>query len=111
MRNLFWLLFIGVMSTNSLIRDVVWAQSTPEVENTENSDQIDLDELSCRMLLEVTGEERSNIVIFMHGYVSGQNGEKLINGPDLAEVTEKVIDDCIDNPDKQLLTTFIEFRE
>ncbi len=107
MRNIFWLLLLGAIATGSLNSALVWAQSTAE---PENNDQINLDELNCRTLLKAEGEERSNIIIFMHGYVSGQNGEKLIDAPDLAGVTEKVIDGCIDNPDQLVLATFEEYR-
>jgi hypothetical protein len=107
MRNIFWLLLLGAITAGSLNSAQVWAQSTPE---PENNDQINLDELSCRTLLKADGEERSNIIIFMHGYMSGQNEEKLINAPALAGITEKVIDGCIDNPDQLVLATFEEYR-
>ncbi|NJK62872.1 MAG: hypothetical protein HC921_09495 [Synechococcaceae cyanobacterium SM2_3_1] len=107
MKTIVWLLVLGAIAAGGLNGTLAWAQSTPEA---ENNDQINLDELNCRTLLKADGDERSNVIIFMHGYMSGQNEEKIINAPELAGITEKVIDACINNPDQLVLATFEEYR-
>ena len=41
---------------------------------TEQSNAIDLAPLTCRDFLKTDGEERTNLMIFMHGYMSGKAG-------------------------------------
>ena len=42
--------------------------------------------------------------------MSGKKSEMIFDGPALTEVTEKVLDHCIDNPSDTLLATFEELR-
>ena len=46
-----------------------------------------------------------------HGYINGKKGELVVDAPALANVTEQVINTCIDNPDRSVLSVMEEARQ
>jgi hypothetical protein len=72
---------------------------------------VDLNTLDCKSLLRMSGNERDVTVAFYHGIITGMNKETSINVPVLSEVTDKVVDHCIDNPKDILLKVFQEKRK
>ncbi len=79
-------------------------------EKTKEWVLVDLNTLDCRALLKTTDRERDLMVAFYHGVVTGTKKEMTANVPVLSEVTDKVIDQCIDNPKENLLKVFQEKR-
>lgn len=72
----------------------------------EESDLIDLAALTCRDFLKTAGEEQANLMIFMHGYMSGVSETTTVDGPALAIASDNIIDGCIDSPDETLFSMF-----
>ena len=106
MKKFSWLLLFGAIAVSGF-STLAQAQSSP---NTDESDIVDLQTLTCRELLKSEGENRANLVIFMHGFISGKKGVTVIDAPELAEATNTILDTCIDNPDSQLLGVFEQNR-
>ncbi|MEL6555658.1 MAG: HdeA/HdeB family chaperone [Cyanobacteria bacterium J06621_11] len=71
-----------------------------------SEDQIDLAALTCREFLKTPGEEQSNLMIFMHGYMSGVAESPVVDGPVLANASNQIIDGCIDSPESTLFSQF-----
>jgi hypothetical protein len=69
-----------------------------------------LDELDCRTLLRLGGEERAYTLLYMHGFVSGKRGQTVLPTQDLAEATDRIIDHCIERPGDKLLPVFEKVR-
>ena len=69
-----------------------------------------LDELDCRTLLRLSGDERGYTIVYMHGYVSGRKGLTQFPAQDLAEATDRVVEQCIDKPGDKLLAVFERVR-
>lgn len=85
---------------------------TQETETAvESEDVASLDATTCREILQSSGDNRTNSLIFMHGYINGKKGELVIDAPALANVTEQVINTCIDNPDQSVLSVMEEARQ
>lgn len=82
-----------------------------KTQETESEDVVSLDATTCRELLQFGGENRANSLIFMHGYINGKKGEVMIDAPALANATEQVINTCIDNPDRSVLSVMEEVRQ
>ena len=80
-------------------------------QETESEDVVSLDATTCRELLQFSGENRANSLIFMHGYINGKKGEVMIDAPALANATDRVINTCIDNPDRSVLSVMEEARQ
>lgn len=72
---------------------------------------VDLNTFDCRALLKMTGDERGTTLAFYHGLITGMNKEMTVNVPVLSEVTDKVVDHCIDKPSDVLLKVFQEKRK
>lgn len=105
MKKFGWLLLFAAMTVGN-VATAALAQSTSE----DTSDVIDLGTLTCRDFLKSEGEDRTNLMIFMHGYMSGQEGDLTIDGLALAEASDSIIEACIDDPDETLANTFAEYR-
>ena len=67
---------------------------------------VDLKTQDCRTLLRMSGTERDFTLVFYHGFMSGMKNNTTFNGPELSEVTDQIIDHCIDNPNDALLKVF-----
>ena len=72
--------------------------------------QMGIDEIDCRTLLRLSGEERSFTILYLHGYISGKRGQTLLPAQQLAQETDKVIDQCIDRPGDKILPLFDKVR-
>jgi hypothetical protein len=70
-----------------------------------------LDQLDCRTLLKLGGDERDYTLLYLHGFVSGKNGELNVPAQALAEATDRVIEHCIDRPGDKLLQVFEQMRK
>lgn len=73
--------------------------------------QLDIDKITCREALKMTGDERAFTVIYFHGFMSGKKNETHFDGPALSEATDKIADYCIDNPSETLLKSFETIRK
>jgi len=83
-----------------------WSQSADE----ENAD-VNLETLDCRALLKMDGDDREFTLVFFHGLISGRQGTMVFQAQPLAEATDRVLDQCIDNPDETLLAVFEKARK
>jgi hypothetical protein len=69
-----------------------------------------IDDVDCRTLLRLGGEERGFTLIYFHGYVSGKRGQTKLSPQDLSEATDRIVDQCIDKPGEKLLAVFERAR-
>jgi hypothetical protein len=82
---------------------LVLAQS--QTSETEDS-MVKLDDISCRKLLKMNDNDKRATMIFFHGYMSAQKDDLVVNTSALANISDQIIDECINNPDTQLLNLF-----
>lgn len=96
----------------SAITAAVWLNAAHAQDKRANVPAAEpaLDEVTCRTLLRLDGEERGYTLVYLHGYVSGKRGQTRAPSDELAQATDRVIDDCIDHPDAKLLTVFERAR-
>jgi hypothetical protein len=71
---------------------------------------VDLSKFDCRTLLHMDGEDRDNAVLFLHGYVSAEKKQTIIELAPIAASTDKILDYCIDHPTAIALTVFTNNR-
>lgn len=109
MKNLARLFLLGLISLSPLV-SLTSEVRGQKLSNRDLSNSIDLARLTCRELLKSEGSDRSNLIIFMHGYMSGKKSDLRIDVPELSEVTDRVIDNCIDKPETELLRIFERYR-
>jgi hypothetical protein len=70
-----------------------------------------IDQLDCRTLLRLGGDERAYTLLYFHGFVSGRNNQMRLEVQDMAMVTDQVVDHCIDHPKENLLPVFEKYRK
>lgn len=71
---------------------------------------INLEAITCRDLLLMDGEEEENTILFMHGYMSGEREETMIDIGKLIAVTDQVKNTCIDEPSNELMQVFEQYH-
>jgi hypothetical protein len=72
----------------------------------EASSQKDLNEFVCKDIMRLSGSERENALALAHGYRLGKMSTTKYNIDDLAALTERFIDYCLDHPNDKALATF-----
>jgi hypothetical protein len=70
-----------------------------------------IDQLDCRTLLRLGGDERAYTLLYFHGFVSGRQNQMRLEVPEMAAVTDKVVDHCIEKPGDKLLPVFEKYRK
>ncbi len=68
--------------------------------------KVDIATLDCRELLKLNDTDKEATLAYYHGYLSGKNNELIVDVVKLGEVSDQVINYCIDNPNEPLLTVF-----
>ena len=72
----------------------------------EPSDEKDLSVFVCKDIMRLSGSERENALALAHGYRLGKMSTTKYNIDDLAALTERFIDYCLDHPNDKALATF-----
>jgi hypothetical protein len=62
--------------------------------------------LACKDLMRLSGSDRELALAFAHGYVLGTKGTTQYDVDALAQVTDRFIDYCLDNPAANALQSF-----
>lgn len=62
--------------------------------------------LTCRDLLQASGQQRDLLLALMHGYVAGKKGLQSVDTVDMSFATDRVVDHCIEAPSDRLLAAF-----
>ena len=70
-----------------------------------------LDQLECRTLLRLGGDERAYTLLYYHGFVSGRTNQMSLDPQTMAEATDRIVDHCIDHPGDKLLPVFEKQRK
>ncbi len=66
----------------------------------------DLTAHSCKDVMRLSGEDREIALALVHGYVLGKKGTTKYDVETLAQITDRFIDHCLDNPKDNALAAF-----
>jgi len=72
----------------------------------EPSSEQDLSVFVCKDVMRLSGSERENSLALVHGYRLGKMGTTKFEIDKLADLTERFIDYCLDNPNAKALEAF-----
>lgn len=85
------------------------AQAQPtaeEAQAAEDARALPVTTLTCRSLLQASGDERDLLLAIFHGYVAGKRGDATMDTVKMAFATDDVVAHCIDKPDATVLDAF-----
>jgi len=68
-------------------------------------------ELECKAVMRLGDEDRTATIAFLHGYIAGKKGQKVIDVSKLAEATDKLIEDCLDHPKDKALDVLMKYAQ
>ncbi len=83
---------------------LVFAASSVSAE--EKASMNDLNNYLCKDVMRLSGEDREVSIALVHGYRLGKMGTTQFNTDALAEITDKFLDYCLDNPNEKALASF-----
>lgn len=66
----------------------------------------DLRDNTCKDVMRLSGQDRDVALALAHGYVLGKKGTTKYEIDNLAQITDKFIDYCLDNPKENALAAF-----
>ena len=106
MNQLRWI----VVSTAFLITIpsvVVYGQNEPK---QEDASMVNTETLACRALLKLGDSDKEATLSYFHGFMSGKDNKLTVDVGKLGDISDQVIDYCIDNPDDPLFKVFERYR-
>ncbi len=77
----------------------------------EDNSTLDAGTLACRYMLKLNDNDREATMAYYQGFMSGKKNELLVDVERLGDISERVLDHCIDNPNDSLLTVFEQYRK
>lgn len=103
MRKLIIVAISLAASTSGFVESGAFAQE-------QSKPIVEIKTLDCRTFLKLDGDQRKHVIMFYHGYISGQRNETVADVDKLAQATDKVMDYCIDKPSDTLIKAFASSR-
>lgn len=100
-----------IVSTAVMLSMTTMAIAAETNSTEKDNSMVEIKNISCRNLLKLDDSEKEAAIMFFHGYMSGKKGELIINIPVLSDISDKVMDDCINNPDDTLFNIFEKYRK
>lgn len=82
------------------------AAQSAETPTDDQARTLPIAALTCRDLLQASGQKRDLLLALMHGYVAGKKGLQSVDTVDMSFATDKVVDHCIEAPSDRLLAAF-----
>ena len=79
---------------------------TMPVDAAESLGKGDLASHACKDVMRLSGEDRDIALALVHGYVLGRKGTTKYDVETLAQITDRFIDYCLENPKENALAAF-----
>jgi len=84
----------------------VWAEDEPPSVNT-----MDIGKMTCKQLMGGNDLDREVGIAFFHGYFAGKENRMVVDLPAASELSTKVRDYCLSNPDSTIMNAFAKSSE
>lgn len=107
MTNQFQSIVVSTIMVLSISHLSVYAQNKPP---QEDASAINIESIACRSLLKQSDADKEATIAYFHGFISGKNNELTADTLSLGEISDQIIDHCIDNPNDSLLQVFEQYR-
>lgn len=84
-----------------LVSPLAFAGDTP----SSAEDMYAIGEVTCKEVMILNGDERDEVISFLHGYLAGEAKKSEIDVVKLGHVTDAFLDKCLDSPGEKALKT------
>lgn len=98
--------FMILLALATTASPIASAQQRAEAPADDQARMLPIAALTCRDLLQASGQKRDLLLALVHGYVAGKKGQQSIDTVDMSFVTDMVVDHCIETPSDRLLAAF-----
>ena len=71
----------------------------------QDKEIIDIEALTCKQVMALSGVDRDTTMSFIHGYIAGKGGKTSIDVNALTDASEEFVDVCLDNPKSAAVAT------
>ncbi len=105
MNQLKWI-FLSTAFLLGIPSMTVYGQSESVI---ENASVINIETLNCRDLLRLKDNDQEATLAYFHGFLRGKKNELTIDVVKSGEVSDKVMDHCIENSGDSILTVFEQY--
>ena len=102
-----WIAVVSTAFLLSLPSVPVYGQNGTKQEDPST---IDAGTLACRYLLKLNDSDREATMAYYQGFMSGKKNDLIVDVARLGNISDRVIDHCIDNPNDSLITVFEQYR-
>ncbi len=103
-----WIAVVSTAFLLSLPSVSVYGQNGTKQEDTST---IDAGTLACRYVLKLNDSDREATMAYYQGFMSGKKNELIVDVARLGNISDRVLDHCIDNPNDSLITVFEQYRK
>ena len=76
-----------------------------------DDDAVDLTQYLCKDIMRMSDDERAVSMGVLHGYRLGMKGEKTFAPNELAEISNRFIEYCLDNPHEKAMASFTKLAK
>ena len=97
---------IGGAVTMAMVASVSFPGGIALAADSSQKQVKDLKSFSCKEIMRLSGEDRAVALAMAHGYVLGKKGRTQYEIDVLAQITDRFIDHCLDNPKDNALASF-----
>ena len=102
MKNMVIFLVIGI----ALAALPGWAEEERSVDKV-----VDINTLACKEVIGGSDRDREIALGFYHGYMAGKKKSNTINLIAMSDISDKVKDYCLSNPNHTIMEAFIKFSK
>lgn len=82
------------------------AQAPADAAPSAEVRELPISTMTCRQLLQASGDDRDLLLALFHGYVAGKAGKTSMDTVKMSFATDAVVDHCIDKPGDPVLAAF-----
>lgn len=83
-----------------------WSASVSFSDEKSDGVEKDINDYLCKDVMRMTGEDRSVSLGILHGYMLGVKGTTKFNHAELLGITDRFVENCLDNPQSKALEVF-----
>lgn len=101
-------LLLGELSAMAAYGQSKPASTNPSIRQSQPT--VDLAQVTCQSVMNMSDQDRAYVLIFYHGYMSGKNNDRVVDTAQLTDITGKISDACNARPNTSLMQVFTQFR-